>query len=84
MEVRGRVVRRLEPEELEEESAGGVRRQSFELSPRVKMRSDDQTRVVCEAVQEAGGQAVYEDVVAKKDLYIVYAPQVNLKEGIKF
>ena len=73
--MRGRAVRDLLV--LDEGGRGGHREATFLLDPRVAERSDGETFVVCEAVQAVGGQAVYEDVVARAGVDIVYPPQVG-------
>ena len=62
---------------LEQGGRGGHKEATFLLDPRVAERSENSTFAVCEAVQALGGQAVYEDVVARAGVHIVYPPQVG-------
>ena len=74
--MRGQAVRDLLV--LEQGGRGGHKEATFLLDPRVAERSENSTFAVCEAVQALGGQAVYEDVVARAGVHIVYPPQVGL------
>lgn len=73
VEVRRRPQRQLAPTGVEE-GRGSHKKRSFLLDPRVEEHSED-TKVVCEAVQAAGGEAVFHGVTAEADLNIEFPPQ---------
>jgi len=54
---------------------GSHQERNFTLNPRVPERTDRDTFAVCEAVQKAGGNVVYEGVIAQEQLNIFYPPQ---------
>jgi len=74
IEVAGVESRQLIPAG-EGEGRGSHQERNFTLDPRVSERTDRDTFAVCEAVQKAGGNVVYEGVIAQEQLNIFYPPQ---------
>ena len=80
VEVRRRAQRQLVPTG-EEDGRGTHKKRSFLLEARVGEHSED-TKVVCEAVQTAGGEEVFQGVTAEADLNIEFPPQVRAGLGL--